>query len=312
MRDPDPGRAMDIRRSRSVSPAAKLKTALREMGEVLEPGESEEPILAPSTRAAVFEWMAELRSADELAAVGLKARATALLHGPPGCGKTTLAHHFAARVGIPMVLVGAESVLNMYLGESEKAVDRLFRTIADSEIECLLFLDEIDAIGGKRDGNNRGGADNARSSILTVLLRHIERFRGLLIAATNRPRDLDPALWRRFNLQVTVDLPGDDERWAILRRYGAPYVFDDDDLDLLCGLTAGASPALLRGLMEGIKRSLVIAPRVGRDVSDPAVVFQQVISTVMPPPEIDPPELWLAGGPKRLSGISWPPVRENS
>ncbi len=278
-------------------------------GEILEPHEAEEPILAPGARGAVFEWLAELRAAEELAAVGLKARSTALLHGPPGCGKTTLAHHLAARIGIPMLLVGAESIFSKYLGESEQQVDKLFRTLAETEVECLVFLDEVEAIGGSRSKNNQGGADNGRNSVMTVLLRHIERFQGLLVAATNRPADLDTALWRRFNLQIMVDLPGDDERFAILRRYGLPFVFSDDDLDMLCSITAGASPALLRGLMEGIKRGLVIGARIGRDVSDPVQVVGRVVAAVMPPPEIERPPLWEPGGAKLVSELTWPPTR---
>ena len=291
---------------RRSSDVAALQRALGSVAEVWAPEDAEEPILAPATRGAVFEWLAELRAEDELRAVGLKPRATALLHGPPGCGKTTLAHHLAARLGVPLVLVGAEKIFKPYLGESEQALDRLFKGLAMAGSPCIAFLDEIEAIGGKRAMNSQGGADNARTAVLTVLLRRIEQFDGLLVAATNRPQDLDPALWRRFNLQVAVDLPGDDERFAILRRYGLPFDFAERDLDLLCRLTDGASPALLRGVMEGVKRGLVIGGRLGRDVSDPAAAFARVVASVMPPPEIASPPLWEAGGTRELRGMQWP------
>ena len=288
-----------------------LRRSLGAMAEVLAPEAAEEPILAPAARAAVFEWLAELRAEDELRAVGLKPRATALLHGPPGCGKTTLAHHLAARLGIPMVLVGSENVFRPYLGESEAVIDKLFKALATASVPCLVFLDEIEAVGGSRARNNRGGADNARSSVPTVLLRRIEQFTGLLVAATNRPQDLDTALWRRFHLQVAVDLPGDDERFAILRRYGLPFAFADADLDRLCELTDGASPALLRGVMEGVKRALVIGPRIGRDLSQPVPVFARIVASVMPPPEIMPPPLWEPGGAAALAAMTWPPRRSD-
>jgi ATP-dependent 26S proteasome regulatory subunit len=291
----------------------RLETQLRGIGEVRMPDEAEEPILAPATRAAVFEWMAELRAIAELKAAGLKPRSSALLYGPPGTGKTTLAHHLAARLGIPMVLVGAEGIMAKYLGESEALLTRLFDALERAESPVLLFLDELDAIGGHRSRNSGGGADNARSSILTVLLRRIERFEGMCCAATNRQDHLDPALWRRFHLQVAVELPGDEERFAILRRYGLPWAWSDDALDLLTDATAGASPALLRGVMEGMKRARVLAPRIRREAEAPAHALRRVVAAAAPPPEIAPPPLWQPDGGvwAALEAMEWP-VREDA
>jgi len=297
-----------FKRTDKRRPYAELAASLRGLAEVVAPDEAEEPILGGATRAAMFEWLAELRAADDLAAAGLKPRSTALMFGPPGCGKTTLAHHIAARLGIPMVMIGAENIFSAYLGASEDRVDKLFRALGAAEEPCLVFLDEIEAIGGKRENNKGGGADNARTSILTVILRRIERYSGMLAAATNRPQDLDPALWRRFHLQVEVGLPGDDERFAILRRYGAPFRFADADLDLLADLTVGASPALLRGVMEGIKRALILAPRMGRELGSARDVIGRVVASVSPPPEIQGVPLW-GGAIDDVAGLSWPPVR---
>lgn len=302
---------MDGDRRRQSAPSAAattLRHELRGLAEVMAPDEAEEPILGGATRAAMVEWLAEIRAADNLVEVGLKPRSTALLFGPPGCGKTTLAHHIAARLGYPMALVGAETLFKPYLGESEQAMDRLFRAMDRTEVPCMLFLDEVEAIGGKRDQNLRGGADNARTAMLTVLLRRIERFKGMLVAATNRPQDLDPALWRRFGLQVEVGLPGDDERFAILRRYGLPFQFSDDDLDILTALTSGASPALLRGVMEGIKRALVLGPLMRRNAGSALSVIGRVVASVSPPPEIQGVPLW-SGTIDDVAGMAWPPVR---
>lgn len=301
----------DIRpvRSRGRSAGAELAAALRGVAEVVAPDAAEEPILTPATRGAMFEWLAELRAADELTAAGLTPRSTALMFGPPGCGKTTLAHHIAARLGVPMVVVGAESLFAAHMGEGEKNVARLFDGLEAAEVPCLVFLDEIEAIGARRQAGTGGGATHARGSMLTVMLRRIERFRGMLVGATNRHDALDPALWRRFHLQVEVGLPGDEERFAILRRYGAPFVFPDDDLDLLSDLTVGASPALLRGVMEGVKRALVLAPKLGREVGSALDVLRRVTASVSPPPEITGVPLWTAAIGE-VASMTWPPTRE--
>lgn len=295
------------RRDPFAGPVQKLRSALASGITVLSPTEAEEPILTPPTRAALAEMLAEQRAGADLEAYWLKPRRTALLSGPPGCGKTTLAHHIAARLGLPMVLAGAESLVNMYLGESEKAVARLFDGIERAEVPCILFLDEIESIGRDRRKAGASSASQANINSVTVLLRKVEAFQGLMFAATNMPEELDPALWRRFHMQLTIGLPGEDERFAILKRYLRPLEWSDDDLDLLVALTEGASPALLRGLMEGVKRALVLGPRVGCEVDRPEPIFRRLLVGLKPPPEIAFPPLWHADGTAALRDLSWPP-----
>lgn len=298
------------RETRGSAAVTKLRNVLPRDIVVRGPADAEEPILAPAARGALFEWMTELRAADALRAVGLVPRSTALLHGPPGCGKTTLAHHLAARLGVPMVLVGAEAIYGSpYLGESEKGVTRIFDALAVAGTPAVIFMDEMESWGAKRDRNKGGGADNARTSILGVILRKIEEFRGVLLAATNRPDDIDPALWRRFGLQMVVDLPTEEERFAIMARYLRPFVLSDDALDVFVDLTEGASPALLRGLMEGLKRALILAPRMNRQADDLVKILRGILVALRPPPEIPPPALWGAteAALAELSLVQWPP-----
>ncbi|MGW5957084.1 AAA family ATPase [Methylorubrum thiocyanatum] len=311
-RDPIADASSPRKRESAVEAAVSHLTGkLRGVADVRSPTDADEPILGANVRAAIFGWLAEINAADELAAVGVRPRNTALLFGPPGCGKTTLAHHLSARLGVPLVCVGAENIFGKYLGQSEGNVAKLFDALALADTPAVVFIDEIDAIGMKRASDGGGGATDARNSMLTVLLRRIEEFKGILIGATNRADSLDPALWRRFGMQIVVDLPDEDARFAILKRYGMPFDFGEDTLEILTDLTDGAAPSLLRDLMEGVKRSIVLGSRLRKPAGSAADAFASVISQSKPHPDYEPPPLWRTPGlVSKLSGASWPPERE--
>ncbi|MCC0809414.1 ATP-binding protein [Methylobacterium sp. W2] len=311
-RDPIADGASPRKRESKVEAAVSHLTGkLRGLADVRSPTDAEEPILGGGVRSSIFGWLAEINAADELAAVGIKPRSTALLSGPPGCGKTTLAHHLSARLGVPLVCVGAENIFGKYLGESEGNIAKLFDTLALADTSAVILIDEIDAIGAKRSDETGGGATSARNSMLTVLLRRIEEFKGVLVAATNRPDSLDPALWRRFGMQIVVDLPDDDARFAILKRYGMPFDFGDDAIEILTDLTDGAAPSLLRQLMEGVKRSLVLGDRIRQPATTAAGTFATIIAQSKPHPDYEPPPLWQNPSlVSKLQDLPWPPKRE--
>jgi SpoVK/Ycf46/Vps4 family AAA+-type ATPase len=286
-----------------------------DFAEILRPEDVDEPILAPTVAHAVHEWLLEISHAADLAAVGLEPRRLALLYGPPGTGKTTLAHHVAARLGLPLVALQSERVVGKYMGETSSSLGRFFDILKQIDGRCVLLLDELDAIGHKRVGNlSGGGAGHERNQAVTVLLRRIETFRGVGLAATNTKDALDPALWRRFGLQISVDLPGEHERFAILRKYALPYDLEDRAIDILVTATRGCSPSLLRQLMEGMKRALVLAPKVHVDVSQPDGVFARIVASIAPPPEMQQPPLWSGdrAGLNQVGQMPWPPTRTNA
>lgn len=284
-----------------LAPFRKIES----FAEVKLPADAEEPVLAPTVRAAIFEWLTEIRHAALLDEYGVKPRRSALLYGPPGTGKTTLAHHLAARLGVPLVAVQAERLVSSSLGGTGNNVANLFQALAQVDGKCVVLLDEIDSIGARRSSDDQACAREMNAT-LNTLLRYVEQFSGVFVGATNRQDELDPALWRRFSIQLAVDLPGIDERFAIIKRYAMPLSPDDDDIDILADATIGASPALLRQLMEGVKRAVAIGPKIGRDVSDPVRVFRGVIASVAMPPEFEPPPLWAGSGAKAISGLTWP------
>lgn len=283
---------------------------LQQFAEILRPEDVDEPILAPTVAHAIHEWLVEINNASELAAVKVYPRRLALLYGPPGTGKTTLAHHLAARLGQPLVAVQSERIVGKYLGETGGNLGKLFDILKRVEQDVVLLLDEFDAIGQKRMAAN-SGAVQERNQALTVLLRRIESYRGIGLAATNTKDALDPAMWRRFGLQISVDLPGEHERFSILRKYALPFDLDDSAIDLLVMITRGCSPSLLRQLMEGMKRTLVLGPRLQFDVSRPETVFAHVIASIAPPPEMQQPPLWSDEGRalREIKNIAWPPTR---
>ena len=298
----------------AVAPDA-IRQALSELeqfADVLYPKEVDEPILSPMVAHAIHEWLVEINHAAELEAVRVQPRRMALLYGPPGTGKTTLAHHIAARLGLPLVAVQSERIIGKYLGETGGNIGRLFQILKPIEPHCLLLLDEFDALGARRaTSSGGGGATQEMNRVLTVLLQKVEGYRGIGAAATNTKDALDPAMWRRFGLQISVDMPGEVERFAIIRKYALPFDFADEAIDTLVIATRGCSPSLLRQLMEGVKRTLVLAPRLSLDVSRPARVFAHVAASIAPPPEMPQPPLWVnpAATLAEIASIAWPPMR---
>lgn len=290
----------------------KVEDALervRQFAEILHPAEVDEPILAPTVAHAIHEWLVEINHAKALQAAKVEPRRLALLYGPPGTGKTTLAHHLAARLGLPLIAVQSERLVDAYLGSTGRNIGSLFDLLKPIEGKVVLLLDEFDSIAQKRT-EARSSAGKEQNAFLTVLLSRVEAYRGIGLAATNTKDVLDPAMWRRFGLQISVDLPGEQERFAILRKYALPFDLDDDAIDILVGVTRSCSPSLMRQLMEGMKRTLVLAPKLHLDVSEPAKVFAHVIASIAPPPEMPTPPLWLDPDRSldRLAGIAWPPV----
>jgi cell division protease FtsH len=190
----------------------------------------------------------------------------ALLVGPPGTGKTLLAKAVAGEAGVPFFSISGSEFVEMFVGMGASKVRDLFKQ-ASEKAPCIVFIDEIDTIGKKRDGHGMGGNDE-REQTLNQLLTEMDGFDGrkgvIILAATNRPETLDPALLRpgRFDRRVPVELPDLAGREAILRVHAKKVrMADNIDLNEIARMAAGASGAELANM---VNEAALRAVRAGR------------------------------------------------
>ncbi|MEX2620584.1 MAG: ATP-dependent zinc metalloprotease FtsH [Egibacteraceae bacterium] len=216
----------------------------------------------------VEEVVSFLREPDRFRKAGAEVPKGMLLVGPPGTGKTLIARAVAGEAGVPFISVTGSDFMEMFVGVGASRVRDLFKT-AKQNAPCIIFIDELDSIGRKR-GAGLGGGHDEREQTLNQMLGEIDGFEGsegvVIMAATNRPDVLDPALQRpgRFDRQIVVPLPTLGERIEILGVHtkGKP-IGDDVDLRTLARGTPGMSGADLKNL---INEAALIAVRDGSDV----------------------------------------------
>jgi len=197
-----------------------------------------------------------LANGEKYRKIGAKIPKGVLLVGPPGTGKTLLAKAVAGEAGVPFLSMSGSEFVELYVGVGASRVRDLFNR-AKRQAPCIIFIDELDAIGKTRGGNLPNGGNDEREQTLNQLLTEMDGFDGndgvIVVAATNRPEILDPALRRpgRFDRQVLVDRPDKSGRAEILHVHARSVILGEDvNLDAIATQTAGFSGADLANLVN--------------------------------------------------------------
>ena len=217
-------------------------------------------------KESLKEVVDSLHEPGKYADIGARLPKGVLLVGPPGTGKTLLAKAVAGEAHVPFFSISGSEFVEMFVGMGAAKVRDLFKQ-ANEKAPCIVFIDEIDAIGKKRDTGGLGGNDE-REQTLNQLLAEMDGFDSgkgvVLLAATNRPESLDPALLRpgRFDRRVPVELPDLNGRKAIFRVHARKvHIQEPVDWDMLARATAGASGAELANI---VNEAALRAVRLGR------------------------------------------------
>ena len=244
-------------------------------------------------KEALKEIVDFLHNPQKYAEIGATLPKGALLVGPPGTGKTLLAKAVAGEAKAPFFSISGSDFVEMFVGMGAAKVRDLFKQ-ANEKAPCIVFIDEIDTIGKKRDGGGFSGNDE-REQTLNQLLAEMDGFDGrkgvVILAATNRPESLDPALLRpgRFDRRIPVELPDLKGREAILKVHGKNVKMDDSvSYGEVARATSGASGAELANI---VNEAALRAVRMGR-----SVVSQQDLEESV--------EVVIAGYQRKDSGVT--------
>lgn len=260
--------------AQSVTP--RDKDSLLELFEIIESDITlNEVVLPVSQRTILDQIIEEQKNADKLIKHNMAPVNRLLLCGPPGTGKTMTAKALGHELGLPIAYVRLDGLVSSYLGQTSTNLRKVFDSVKNQRV--ILFLDEFDAIAKKRDDSNELGE---LKRVVTTLLQNFDNMPGnvFLIAATNHEHLLDPAIWRRFNVTITLDLPNLQQRKDMLIKWFDDYEIPDTekiDFELLGKISEGLNGAQIRELSSAAGKSYLMKEKLKtEDVT--AILLQQL------------------------------------
>lgn len=215
------------------------------------------PFLPPQLDRAVQMLLDEWKSAAELRAVDTEPSMSVLLTGAPGTGKTTLALWMSAQIGLPVVIARVDAMMSSFLGTTSRNIAQVFSFA--NRFRCVLLLDELDSLAKVRDDPNEVGEIKR---VVNALLQNMDSRSavGVTLGITNHPQLLDPAVWRRFAVQVEIPMPMLEAREAIVRRVAAPVEVSDSLVALIAALLDGSAGSEVRSIVTLFKKRTVMQP----------------------------------------------------
>ena len=259
--------------SASQTVAPRDKDSLLELYEIVYSETTLDEVILPGNQKTIIQqFVDEQNNAANLKKHNIPAANRLLLCGPPGCGKTMAAYAIGNALNLPIAYVRLDGLVSSYLGQTSTNLRKVFDSVKNQRI--ILFLDEFDAIAKKRDDTNELGE---LKRVVTTLLQNFDNLPSnvILIAATNHEHLLDPAIWRRFNFTITLDLPALEQRKALIQNGLSKYDINAKiDIGAIAKVTEGMSGALIEELMlAAAKRFLIEGTLKTADVT--AILIQQ-------------------------------------
>lgn len=237
--------------------APRDKDSLLELYEIVRPEVSFEDVVLPENQKGILsQIILEQKNAVELLKHSMTPINRVLLCGPPGCGKTMTAYALANTLSLPVAYVRLDGLVSSYLGQTSTNLRKVFDAVRNQRI--VLFLDEFDAIAKKRDDSNELGE---LKRVVTTLLQNFDNMPAnvLLIAATNHEHLLDPAIWRRFNVTITLELPNEKQRISMIQKWVDKYDIQGKvSAKSLAKVTKGLSGAGIEELMTSAAKKALI------------------------------------------------------
>lgn len=240
-----------------------------------DPPTREQPLLSVELEETLSQLIQERRQMDRLASMGLSPTRSAIFVGPPGVGKTLTARWVASQLGLPLYVLDLTAVMSSLLGRSgsnlRAALDFAKRS------PCVLLLDEIDAIAKRRSDDTDIGE---LKRLVTVILQEVDEWpaSGLLLAATNHPELIDPALWRRFDLVVTFKAPERTAVKAAIKRFlGPDYSLFGRWIDILTFSFSGESFSDIERELQRFRRAVALGTASDADLIEEFIKSRAVV-----------------------------------